>query len=193
MFFYLSLERLCHCIIIFVSLIFYFYAVSEGEKTLKEFSISDVGPEEVTMEKPKNAHWLECTIPHLSDLYEIKIKISAINHRWTKATIKKAADPFAQGEQRITFHGERIYGEKHDRRNDSIVLKEFKHSGTGRDRREDYIEIMETQAVAAFLATEFNMIAPKGSKEIQFLHIRKCLLIYMESVWFDCLCHYYLM
>ena len=136
------------------------------------------------MEDPKTAHWLECTIPNVSNLHEIKIDIDAIKHKWTKTTIKKASDPFAQGEQRIAFHGERIYGEKYSRRNESIVLKEFKHFGASRDRREDYIEIMETQAVSAFLANEFNRIAPKGSKEIQFLHVRKCLLICMKNAWF---------
>ena len=101
-----------------------------------------------------------------------------------KSNNKKGIGSIAQGEQRITFHGERIYDEKYSRRNESIVLKKFKHFGAGRDRRDDYIEIMETQAVAAFLANEFNRIAPKGSKEIQFLHVRQVLLIYMTNVCF---------
>ena len=55
--------------------------------------------------------------------------------------------------------------------NEDIVLKEFKHVGKGRDRREDYIGIMETQAIAAFMANAFNKISPSGSKEIQFLNV----------------------
>ena len=67
---------------------------------------------------------------------------------------------------------------------ESIVLKEFKHIGRGRDRRGDYIEIMETQAIAAYLANEFNKIAPPGSKEIQFLHVRNVVnLIFLGLGW----------
>ena len=146
--------------------------VSDGGKTLKEFSISEVGPDEVKMNETKSAHWLECFIPFLSNVSQIKNKIGAINHKWTTTTIKIAVDPFAQGEQRITYHGERIYPNKFMKEKESIVLKEFKHIGRGRDRRGDYIEIMETQAIAAYLANEFNKIAPPGSKEIQFLHVR---------------------
>ena len=54
---------------------------------------------------------------------------------------------------------------------EKIVLKEFKHTGSGRDRRSDYVEIMETQCVAAFMASEFNKVAPAGSKKITFLHV----------------------
>ena len=54
---------------------------------------------------------------------------------------------------------------------EKIVLKEFKHTGSGRDRRSDYVEIMETQCVAAFMASEFNKVAPPGSKRITFLHV----------------------
>ena len=146
--------------------------VSDGGKTLKEFSISEVGPDEVKMNETKSADWLECFIPFLSSVSQIKNKIGAINHKWTTTTIKIAVDPFAQGEQRITYHGERIYPNKFMKEKESIVLKEFKHIGRGRDRRGDYIEIMGTQAIAAYLANEFNKIAPPGSKEIQFLHVR---------------------
>ena len=56
-------------------------------------------------------------------------------------------------------------------RNEDIVLKEFKHVGRGRDRREDYIGIMETQTIAATMAQQFNRIAPPGSKVIEFLDV----------------------
>ena len=40
-----------------------------------------------------------------------------------------------------------------------------------RDCRQDYIIIMETQALAAFLAAEFNKISPPSAKTIAFLEV----------------------
>ena len=79
-----------------------------------------------------------------------------------------ASHPFYEGEQRISYLGMEMDAktEKGDRR---IVLKEFKH--LGRDRRKDYVEIMETQAIAAYLANSFNGIAPRGTKKIEFLGV----------------------
>ena len=127
------------------------------------------------MNETKSAHWLECFIQFLSNISQIKNKIDAINHKWTTTAIKIAVDLFAQGEQRITYHGERIYANKPMKRKENIVLKEFKHIDRGRDRRGDYTEIMETQVIAAYLTNEFNKIAPPRSKEIQLLHVRSML------------------
>ena len=142
---------------------------------MKDYTISEAGPDQVKMLERNSAHWLECYIPALSSVSEIKNKIGAINHKWTMSTIKIATDPFAQGEQRITYHGEKIYTDDYRKNKESIVLKEFKHIGHGRDRREDYIEVMETQTIAAYLAAEFNKIAPEGSKAIHFLHVSNLL------------------
>lgn len=87
--------------------------------------------------------------------------------------VKKARDPFSEGTQRISYHGMKAdysEGGAHEK----IVLKEFKYVGSGRDRRADYIEIMETQCVAAFLASEFNKVSPCRSKAINFLHVSNC-------------------
>ena len=127
---------------------------------LKEFSISKVGPGQ------------DCLIPFLSNVSQIKNKIGAINYKWTTTAIKITVDPFAQGEQKITYHGERIYANKSMKRKENTVFKEFKHIGRGRDRCGGYIEIMKTQAIAAYLVNEFNKFSPPGSKEIQFLHVR---------------------
>ena len=149
---------LCFCFLLSV--------VSDGGKTLKEFSISKVSPDQ------------ECVIPFLSNVSQIKNKIGAINCKWTTAAIKITVDPFAQGEQKITYHGERIYANKPMKRKVNIVLKEFKHIGRGRNRCGDYIEIMETQVIAAYLVNKFNKFAPPGSKEIQFLHVRSMLNLF---------------
>ena len=140
---------------------------SGSRKTLKCFSISDVEPDYSCVKTEDEIKWLECNIPTLPTLKDIKNHIGVINHKWTTATVKIAADPFSQGEQRISYHGIKVLNPS----SQNIVLKEFKHVGKGRDRREDYIEIMETQAVAAFMANEFNKVAPMGSKGIKFLHV----------------------
>ena len=137
-----------------------------------------MGPDEAKMNETKSAHWLECFIPFLSNVPQIKNKIGAINHKWTASAVKIAVDPFAQGKQRITYHGEGIYANKPMKGKESIVWKEFQHIGRGRNRRGDYIEIMETQAIAAYLVNEFTKIAPPGSKEIQFLHVRSMLNLF---------------
>ena len=119
-------------------------------------------------------HWLECTINAQDNIRDIKEKIGSIDHKWSNKMVKKALQPFAEGTQRISYHGMRMdYNEGADHQR--IVLKEFKHTGSGRDRRSDYMEIMETQCVAAFMASEFNKVAPSGSKRISFLDVSKNL------------------
>ena len=92
---------------------------------MKDHTISEAGPDEVKMLEENSNHWLECYIPALSSVSEIKKKIGAINHKWTMTTIKIATDPFAQEEQRITYHGEKIYADDCRKSKESIVLKEF--------------------------------------------------------------------
>ena len=144
-----------------------------GGKTLKDFSISETEPddlEESHLEPQRKVHWLTCTINILDNIRDIKEHIGSINHSWSNKMVKKARHPFAEGAQRISYHGMRMnYAEGEE--DEKIVLKEFKHTGSGRDRRSDYVEIMETQCVAAFMASEFNKVAPPGSKRITFLHV----------------------
>ena len=144
-----------------------------GGKTLKDFSISETEPddlEESHLEPQRKVHWLTCTINILDSIRDIKEHIGSINHSWSNKMVKKARHPFAEGAQRISYHGMRMnYAEGEE--DEKIVLKEFKHTGSGRDRRSDYVEIMETQCVAAFMASEFNKVAPSGSKRITFLHV----------------------
>ena len=151
--------------------------ISHGNKTLKNFRISKTEPgslKESHLEPQKEVHWLECTINAQDNIRDIKEKIGSIDHKWSNKMVKKALQPFAEGTQRISYHGMRMdYNEGAD--HERIVLKEFKHTGSGRDRRSDYMEIMETQCVAAFMASEFNKVAPSGSKRISFLDVSKNL------------------
>ena len=145
--------------------------VSDGGKTLKDYSISDAEPDSAELTPIQKVHWLTCLIGKLDIIQDIKHQIGTINHKWSNAMVKKAKHPFAEGAQRISYHGQRMnYSE--GGKNEKIVLKEFKYIGSGRDRRTDYIEIMETQCVAAFMAMEFNKLTPPGSKKINFISVR---------------------
>ena len=134
--------------------------------------MSDCGPEIVEMSDIRTVNWMEAYVPALTKQANIKRRLAALNHRWFEKTIKKAIDPFAEGEQRITYHGRIVDPNSKKKGNEKIVLKEFKCLEEDRDRREDYIEIMETQCTAAYLATEFNKVSPKRQKKIQFLQVR---------------------
>ena len=143
--------------------------ISEDEKSLKDYSIDEAYPDMVLLPKFKG-YQLICDIPNLLDPKEFRKYISEICHKWMRIRIKRAVDPFAEGEQRISYHGIEI-DSKTGEDASKVVLKEFKHFGRGRDLRQDYVEIMETQAVASYLANSFNNIAPKGTKQIEFLRV----------------------
>ena len=145
----------------------------EKKKPIKDFSLSDSGPEDAEMNDIKTVQWMEAFVPNLKRETYIKKKLAALNHRWSETTIKKAIHPFAQGEQRIAYHGKKIDRSSRRKRCEKIVMKEFKCLEDGRDRREDYIEIMETQCTAAYLAAEFNKVSPKKQKKIQFLQVSR--------------------
>ena len=68
--------------------------------------------------------------------------------------------------KRADRKGTRTYGK-------NLVRKEFKFDEEGRGRRDEYIEIMETQCTAAYLAIEFNKVSPRRSKQIEFLLVQK--------------------
>ena len=143
--------------------------ISEEDKSLKYYSIDESYPD-FTMLPMFKGNQLICDFPALLDRKEVRKYLEAISHKWMKIQLKMASDPFSEGEQRISYHGMEIDAKtgKGDR---MIVLKEFKHAGRGRDRRKDYVEIMETQAIAAYLANSFNDISPRGTKQIEFLRV----------------------
>ena len=150
-----------------------FCLVIERKKAIKDFSLSNSGPEDVEMNDTKTAYWMEAFVPNLKKEANINKRLAALNHRWLETKIKKAIQPFAQGEQRIAYHGKKTDNSSRKKRSDKIVLKEFKCLEDGRDRREEYIEIMETQCTAAYLAAEFNNVSPKKQKKIQFLQVSR--------------------
>ena len=151
----------------------YIFLVSQRRKSIKDFSISESTPENAEMNEMRTVHWMDCLVPELENNPGIKKKLSSIKHNWSKAKIKVAKDPFDQGEQRIAYHGKRTDRNSRRRYGEKLVLKEFKYDEEGRDRRDEYIEIMETQCTAAYLANEFNKVSPRKYKHIEFLQVCK--------------------
>lgn len=81
--------------------------------------------------------------------------------------IKIAAQPFAEGTQRIVYYG-RDCTFDHSKK---VVLKEFKYLGNGLNKLKSYKEQMEVQSVSAFLAQEFNKQKPEEAKEVLFTKV----------------------
>jgi len=136
---------------------------TESYRSLKNYSVCDYEPSWSYI-PTKKVQWLCCAISELEEPQSIVQHIGSIDHKWEQKTIMMAEWPFAEGAQRISYKG--YQGHK------AIVLKEFKHFGEGLDRRENYIEIMETQAVAAFLAKQFNKSSPRSvAKSVNFLEV----------------------
>ena len=137
---------------------------------MKDYTSSEAGSDEVKMLETNSARLLECYITAISSVSEIKNEIEAINHKRTMTRIKIATDPLQQWGEWIAYHGE-IYTDDYRKSKESISLKKF----TNKCRHQDYIEVMETQTIAGYLASEFNKIAPRGSKAIHFLNVSNLL------------------
>ena len=152
----------------------YFSASSLGisRKKSVEYTLKETGPH-IMIEK-KEGRLIECTIPTEQDDLDITTKLMHfIEHKFDKKLIKRAEQPFAEGGQRISYHGKLISTDQQNNSSSSetIVMKRFKEHDN-RDGKQQYIELMETQYTAAYMATEFNKVSPAGSKEIRFLKVR---------------------
>ena len=165
---------------LFSSCPFSFNLAFGSGRSMKRLSICRDGPDNIVMNEPENAHVLECFIPIQSQDLNITEILCSIQHRWRKIEIKAATQPFAEGAQRITFHGKKRSKSNKSVKEENIVLKEFKHFGFGRDRREEYISIMETQYVATLLAAKFNKVAPKACKSIKYLQVSEKSYVLLE-------------
>ena len=81
--------------------------------------------------------------------------------------IKIAAQPFAEGTQRIVYYGIDCSFDSLKK----VVLKEFKYLGNGLNKLASYKEQMEVQSVSAFLAQEFNKHKPEEAKKVFFTKV----------------------
>jgi hypothetical protein len=72
--------------------------------------------------------------------------------------MRRASDPFAEGEIRIAYHSQlaRRKNGLGDNEKSAMVMKSFKHVGKGLNNRAQYLKQMEVSTIADFLASEYN-------------------------------------
>jgi len=89
--------------------------------------------------------------------------------------MRRAADPFAEGEIRIAYHAQ-LNRKKHDlgdANKSAMVMKAFKHIGKGPNDRDQYLKQMEVSNIAKFLADEYNKssLCPAHCAHIRVLQV----------------------
>ncbi|CAG0900528.1 unnamed protein product, partial [Darwinula stevensoni] len=97
-------------------------------------------------------------------------------YKYRSASVKMSQHPFAEGSQRISYFGIEIgnsWFSKLDSKA-SVVLKTFKYVYADEvgDGRDDFINIVESQAIANYFAKEFNKVKPSVAKSIHFLDVK---------------------
>ena len=95
--------------------------------------------------------------------------------------IQIAAQPFAEGTQRIVYYGvDCTYSPSK-----KVVFKEFKYFGEGLNKLDSYKKQMEIQSISSFLAQQFNRKKPQGAKKIFFTKV-VTISLYKRSKPFYC-------
>ena len=84
--------------------------------------------------------------------------------------IKIAQNPFAEGGMRLAYYGSMQYKDKWEK----VVLKEYKRIGNGTNTKDKYLELLDCQTIADYLAQEFNKLPPIAKstavvKKIKFI------------------------
>ena len=104
-----------------------------------------------------------------------------VRYSYKDATVKMSASPFAEGSQRLSYFGIEVGRVSHffsaiagTGSDATVVFKTFKHvyERTSGDGREDFLNLVETQAISNYLANEFNKIKNTEAKDIHFLDVR---------------------
>ena len=98
-----------------------------------------------------------------------------------KRKIQIAAQPFAEGTQRIVYYGVDCTFSPSKK----VVLKEFKYLGEGLNKLDSYKEQMEIQSISSFLAQQFNKEKPQEAKDILFTKV-VTISLYKRSKPFYC-------
>ena len=108
-----------------------------------------------------------------------------VEYTYEDAEIKMAKNPFAEGSQRLSYFGIHLNRKSShffslfkgqgqgDANKATVVFKTFKYvlEKTSGDGRDDFQALVETQAVANFMAKKFNKVKPDEVKDIHFLNV----------------------
>ena len=107
-----------------------------------------------------------------------------VHYKYKDAKIKMANDPFAEGSLRLSYFGMELGKDSHyfsafaglglSGTRATVVFKTFKYvyERTSGDGREDFLDVVETQAISNYLAKEFNKVKPSEAKSIDFLDVK---------------------
>ena len=102
-----------------------------------------------------------------------------VHYSYKEATVKMSEHPFAEGSQRLSYFGIEVGRMTHyfsaiTGSGATVVFKTFKHvfERTSGDGREDFLNLVETEAISNYLAYQFNKIKNTEAKEIHFLDVK---------------------
>ena len=148
-------------------------AISErSAKTLKSYKMEDSEPKWRFVPE-KKVRIGSCRVTP-SDTGKL-----TVHYSYKDATIKMSANPFAEGSQRLSYFGLEVGRITHffsaiAGADATVVFKTFKHvyERTSGDGREDFLNLVETQAISNYLSNQFNKIKNTEAKEIHFLDVR---------------------
>jgi hypothetical protein len=94
------------------------------------------------------------------------LKTQPMEVETTIRTLAIAPRPFAEGAMRLAYHAhDRSFKDQPPR---AVVVKEFKRAGEAHNTLDKYMEQMEIQSAAAYLANAFNKATPEGEAKIKF-------------------------
>ena len=151
-------------------------AISEAStKTLKSYNIVEEQPD-WTKVPHKKVRIGSCKVsPHPI----VKGKMN-VTYTYRDAKIQIANNPFAEGSQRLSYFGIEVgksvsnFLSAMGRGKATVVFKTFKHvyERTHGDGKDDFYDLVETEATSTHLAQEFNKIKPTDAKEVDFLDVK---------------------
>ncbi|UJR38569.1 hypothetical protein I4U23_031235 [Adineta vaga] len=98
-----------------------------------------------------------------------QLKCVEVNQQWN---IKIAAKPFAEGGMRLAYYGLMEYKDRHEK----VVLKEYKQIDKRANIKDKYLEILDCQTIADYLAQQFNNLPSIKNliivKKIKFIMLK---------------------
>merc|ERR1719312_2154321 len=76
------------------------------DRSLKDYSITENTPWGAEFHEEQSCQWLVCKLVVPSSPKYIKDHLETITHVWSQAKACRAKDPFAEGAQRLSYHGQ---------------------------------------------------------------------------------------
>ncbi len=146
------------------------YTICEAKPSKEGWKCFKAVPVDVLCNKPvRSVKDLKVPLP----FGKIRQKMVSSEAEERKMFMKRAKDPFAEGEMRLAYYGQLGFDEASLMSSEGDkVLKTFKKKGKMTSERKKYLAQMEVSTIAQFLAQEYNkMVRPSHCPEIRFLSV----------------------